>query len=217
MTTIFLATNNRAKYRFMRAYCSLIKCNFETPHDSGLDHSFEENGESIEENAKIKALGWSNYTPHMVLSEDYGFEIPALKGNWRKEWSKRNVGGEQVTDAERRRNLLLLMGDLRGEDRRIYWTSAIALAMGGRLVGVVSSDNPNPSYIVEKIDLDKDIVRALKKRADKNYLSLKEMVEDIIRRSMVSWKGGSIRKRFKSDDKLVSVFSREKRGRKKKR
>ena len=66
------------------------------------------------------------------------------------------------------------------------------------------------------ISLDDDEVKILKKRAKKNILSLKEQVEDIIRRSCVNTSGKSTRT-FKCDDKLVGIFSREKRGRKKKK
>jgi len=65
------------------------------------------------------------------------------------------------------------------------------------------------------LKLDTDLVSKLEKRARKNFLTVDEMVEDIVRRSMLSYTGG--RKRgFKIDDKLVSVFSRERRGRKRK-
>lgn len=66
------------------------------------------------------------------------------------------------------------------------------------------------------ISLDDDEVKILKRRAKKNLFSLKEQVEDIVRRSCVSSKTGSYIT-FKSDDKLVEIFSRDKRGRKKKK
>ncbi len=66
------------------------------------------------------------------------------------------------------------------------------------------------------IEFNDDIVKQLKKRADENYLSFTEMIEDIVRRSMVSWKGATKTRGFKVDDKLVEVFSRENRGPRKK-
>ena len=66
------------------------------------------------------------------------------------------------------------------------------------------------------IELDKDFLPALKRRAKKNFLSITEMAEDIIRRSMISYKKRSSNGP-KCDDKLVSIFSREKRGRKSKK
>ena len=67
------------------------------------------------------------------------------------------------------------------------------------------------------VQVDEPIMKVLRKRAKQNMLSVREMAEDIIRRSMVSWIGGSRRRGFKIDDKLVMAFSRDRRGRKKKK
>ena len=66
------------------------------------------------------------------------------------------------------------------------------------------------------IDLPEDVLKILKKRADKNLLSTKEQVEDIIRRSAVSYKSNSSISSVEPDDRLVSIFSRQRKGRKKK-
>jgi len=65
------------------------------------------------------------------------------------------------------------------------------------------------------IDLTKGEMDVLKKRAKQKYLDVKELVEDIIRRSCIRTKGKT-KSRFKCDDKLVHIFSREKRTKKKK-
>ena len=67
------------------------------------------------------------------------------------------------------------------------------------------------------ISLDKDEVKVLTKRAKKNLLSLKEQVENIIRRSCVSAMKKTSSRKVKVDDRLVAVFSRQKSGRKKKK
>jgi hypothetical protein len=66
------------------------------------------------------------------------------------------------------------------------------------------------------IMIDAGEEKILKKRAKKNLFSLREQIEDIIRRSCVTYKGGGPKK-IKVDDKLVAIFSREKRGKKKKK
>ena len=65
------------------------------------------------------------------------------------------------------------------------------------------------------INISDEEVKILEKRAEKNLLSLTEQVEDIVRRSCVSTIRKSGLQVIKIDDKLVSIFSREKRGRKK--
>ena len=64
--------------------------------------------------------------------------------------------------------------------------------------------------------IDKQEEKILKKRAKKNLFSLREQIEDIVRRSCVNSSKGTYRP-IKVDDNLVAIFSREKRGRKKKK
>jgi hypothetical protein len=67
------------------------------------------------------------------------------------------------------------------------------------------------------ISLDDDELKILKKRAKKNLLSLKEQIEDIVRRSCIRSKQSKGYKSIKIDDKLVGIFSRDRRGRRKKK
>jgi len=65
------------------------------------------------------------------------------------------------------------------------------------------------------ISLNDEESALLKKRAKKNLLTVKEQAEDIIRRSCLSYKKAQYSPPA-SDDALVGIFSREKKGRKKK-
>ncbi len=67
------------------------------------------------------------------------------------------------------------------------------------------------------INLDEDVKKIISKRAKKNLLSLREQIEEILRMSAVRTKTGMSYQRLKVDDRLVAAFSREKRGRKKKK
>jgi hypothetical protein len=66
------------------------------------------------------------------------------------------------------------------------------------------------------IYLDEKVKKVISKRAKKNMLSLREQIENILRKSAVRTKIGGY-KGIKVDDRLVSAFSREKRGRKRKK
>jgi len=66
------------------------------------------------------------------------------------------------------------------------------------------------------IELDDEEVKILNKRANENLLSLKEQIEDIIRRSCITFTKNKTPK-FKIDDRLVGIFSREKKGRPRKK
>ena len=63
------------------------------------------------------------------------------------------------------------------------------------------------------MNISERVYRTLKKRAEENLLSLEEMIEDIVRRSMVNYIGGKSKRSLKIDDRLVGAFSRERRGR----
>ena len=67
------------------------------------------------------------------------------------------------------------------------------------------------------VSLSDDEVKILEKRAKKNILSLAEQIEDIVRRSCISYKEGSTSSKVSPDDRLISIFSREMRGRKKRK
>lgn len=57
------------------------------------------------------------------------------------------------------------------------------------------------------IELDSEIITKLEKRAKKNVLSLREQIEDIVRRSAISSRISS--SSGKCDDTLVEIFSRK--------
>ena len=67
------------------------------------------------------------------------------------------------------------------------------------------------------ISIDDEVKKILSNRAKKNLLTLREQIEDILRKSAVRTKSGISAQKFKTDDPLVEIFSRENRGRKSKK
>lgn len=67
------------------------------------------------------------------------------------------------------------------------------------------------------IELSEEEMKLLEKRAKQNLMSPQKLVSDIIRRSLVSYKkSGTKTISGDSDDSLINIFSRSKRGRKRK-
>lgn len=64
--------------------------------------------------------------------------------------------------------------------------------------------------------LSDDLLNILDKRAKKNMNTLSEQIEEILRKSCVSYKGGKKLDTEKIDDTLIRLFSRRKGGRKRK-
>ena len=66
------------------------------------------------------------------------------------------------------------------------------------------------------ISVDNELLKVMEKRAKSSLMSVNELCDDIVTRSMLSWKNRNVKKEVKTDDKLVNIFSRSRRGRKKK-
>lgn len=67
------------------------------------------------------------------------------------------------------------------------------------------------------ITIDDEAKKILSKRAKKNMFTLREQIEDIIRKSAVRTKSGKKYRKINVDDKLVAAFSRSRRGRPRKK
>jgi len=65
------------------------------------------------------------------------------------------------------------------------------------------------------ISIDEEIKKIIGKRAKKNLLSVKEQIEEIIRQSAIRTKAGVSAGLVKVDDRLVEIFSRHKKGKRK--
>jgi hypothetical protein len=63
------------------------------------------------------------------------------------------------------------------------------------------------------IFLSDDLLNIIEKRAKKNMQTLPEQIEEILRRSCVTYKGGKKLDTEKLDDTLVGLFSRRRGGR----
>lgn len=89
----------------------------------------EETGVTFEENAVLKALYYSRFTPEIVFADDSGLEVDALGGE-PGVYSARYAGA----DASDRSNIELLLRNLRTSmNRHARFVCAIAVAQGGKL------------------------------------------------------------------------------------
>ncbi|MDO8460611.1 MAG: hypothetical protein Q7S74_05855 [Nanoarchaeota archaeon] len=63
------------------------------------------------------------------------------------------------------------------------------------------------------LEIDSEILKKVEKRAEKNMMGVTEQIEDILRRSTLNMKKGSLTDNI--DDKFLSFFSRKRRVKKK--
>lgn len=89
-----------------------------------------ETGATFEENAVIKAVYYSGFTPDAVFADDSGLEVDAL-GGAPGVYSAR-FAGPDATDDDNNRLLLQRLDGI--QDRTARFVCVIALARAGRLV-----------------------------------------------------------------------------------
>jgi XTP/dITP diphosphohydrolase len=133
--TIYAATSNPGKLRELLLACSeagVAGIDIRPlPGLSDLPAPFE-NGSSFEENARLKALYYSQHCEQPVLADDSGLEVDALGGAPGVRSAR--YAREAATDEE---NNALLLEELKGiSQRSARFVSVVALAQRGRVLSV---------------------------------------------------------------------------------
>jgi XTP/dITP diphosphohydrolase len=105
----------------------------------------EENGDSFEENAKIKALAIAKTENTFAIATDGGVLIPALGKDWNALLTRRFAGEEDITDFDRMNVLLEMMKGRKGEERTITWKESIAIASPQKVIFSMEVDGDTGS------------------------------------------------------------------------
>lgn len=138
---IVIATNNRNKLKEIRAVLGGFFEEMYSLGDLGINVEIEETGDTLTENALIKARTILNMTGLASLADDSGLMCDAL-GGAPGVYSAR-YAGEEHDDAK---NNALLLHNLVGKDRTAHFCSVIALCLPdgreftaeGRVDGVIT-------------------------------------------------------------------------------
>ena len=130
MYRLLLATNNKGKVAEIKALLHGAGIALLTPADLGLVLEIPEDGQTYAENASKKAVGFSQASGMIALSDDSGLEVDALDGRPGMH-SHRFSPLPEATDADRRKYLLeKLQGSPRPWTARFRATVAVALPSG---------------------------------------------------------------------------------------
>lgn len=97
---------------------------------------FDESAPTFAENAAGKALHYSRHTQEIVLADDSGLVVPVLGGAPGVHSAR--YAGPSATDADRCRKLLHEMEGREAGERRARFVCVIALAQGGKVLGILS-------------------------------------------------------------------------------
>ena len=121
--TLVIATHNRKKFEEMAAILAGLPADLRSLADFGTVPPVPETGETLEDNARAKALGYARATGQWALADDSGLEVDALGGAPGVRSSR--WGGEQGND---RRNNEALMKALAGRPKD-SWTARFRCVM----------------------------------------------------------------------------------------
>jgi inosine/xanthosine triphosphate pyrophosphatase family protein len=146
---VLLASGNPAKLAALRRAIGDAAIVDPLPEVSGGDE--EEAEGDLAAIAAAKAERASLAAPgEFVIATDGGLLVPALGARWNPRRTRR-FAGPAATDRERAEALLALAAGLRGEERRIGWREALAVAHDGRIVARWTAED-TPGLLATDVD-----------------------------------------------------------------
>jgi XTP/dITP diphosphohydrolase len=128
---LLLASQNPGKLAEMRQLVDGLPFRVLSPADVGIRRGPEETGSTFLENAILKARYYSERAGRLAVADDSGLSVDALDGGPGLYSSR--FGGEGASDADRNRLLLEMLANVPHEKRTARFTSAVAVAQGGRV------------------------------------------------------------------------------------
>jgi XTP/dITP diphosphohydrolase len=126
-----LATRNRGKLQEFRALLEPAGWEVIGLSDLSITRDVAETGKSFAENARLKAISYSNDTDLPVLADDSGLEVFSLDGKPGIESAR--YAGPGASDSDRVRKLLAML-ERAGCSRAARFVCALAMAQWGALV-----------------------------------------------------------------------------------
>ena len=126
MLKLLLATNNKAKVREYKSLLQKLPFDLVSPADQGITTIVREVGESLEENARLKATVLAAESRLLALADDSGLEVDALDGEPGRLSAR--YAGEGASDRDRVDYLLAKLKGVPWEKRSARFRCVIAIA-----------------------------------------------------------------------------------------
>jgi len=134
---LLIATTNLAKLEEWKRFLSELPVELVGLTDVGIDEIVEEVGATFQENARLKATGYTRLSGLLTLGDDGGFEVDFLNGTPGVR-GRRLFGGKDATDEELIAFVLEKLAGVPPKER------------GARLRVVTAVAAPDGSVIYEK-------------------------------------------------------------------
>jgi XTP/dITP diphosphohydrolase len=123
---LLLATNNQNKVREYKSLLKGLPLELVTLKEQGITTVVDEIGETLEENARLKAVLLASESQLWALADDSGLEVNALGGEPGRLSAR--FAGKNASDIDRINYLLSRMGNIPWEKRSARFRCIIALA-----------------------------------------------------------------------------------------
>ena len=138
MSKLLLATNNQAKVREYRSLLQSLPLELVTLVAQGITTVVDEVGESLEENARLKATLLAAESQLLALADDSGLEVDALGGE--PGWLSARYAGEGASDRDRVNYLLTRLENVHWQQRSACFHCVIVVATPGGEVEFCSGE-----------------------------------------------------------------------------
>jgi len=138
MAKLLLGTNNQAKVREYWSLLQNIPFEMVTLIEQGITTVVNEVGESLEENASLKATNLPTQSQLLTLADDSGLEVDALGGEPGRLSAR--YAGEGASDRDRINYLLSRLKDVPWPERSARFRCVIAVATPSGVVEICSGD-----------------------------------------------------------------------------
>jgi XTP/dITP diphosphohydrolase len=137
---LLLGSNNQVKVGEYRSLLPDLDYELVTLAEQGLSIAVEETGESLEENARLKATATARESRLLAMADDSGLEVDALDGEPGRLSAR--YAGENATDRDRVEYLLQRLDGVPRENRTARFRCVIALATPDGKVEFCSGECP---------------------------------------------------------------------------
>ena len=124
---LLLATSNKGKVREYRSLLQNLPFDLVTLAEVGITADVEEVGETLEENARLKATALAAQSQMSALADDSGLEVDALGGEPGRLSAR--YAGEGTSDRDRVNYLLSKLEGVSWEERSARFRCVIAVAV----------------------------------------------------------------------------------------
>ena len=140
MSKLLLATNNKDKVREYRSLLQNLPFELVTPAELGITTVVREVGQSLEENAGLKATVLAVESQLLALADDSGLEVDALNGEPGRLSAR--YAGENASDRDRVSYLLARLKSVPQPKRSARFRCVIAIATPDGKVEFCSGECP---------------------------------------------------------------------------